>query len=221
MYLNEPNLQIEEVDHIPVPIDFRLGGWVYILSNECMPGIYKIGMTSSSPEIRAKDLSSATGVPAPFKVEASFHCESPSNAEASIHLALQDCRVNNSREFFKNDLKELKWVCREFCQASTNETVAELAMQYDFISFERLDDLNVESLFEDLGICTLGDRLAIAERLIRIGVNHIVSNPSYLYRSIVFSNDAIFSIRNIELQHVERELDAAAAHQEINDGQIS
>lgn len=221
MYLNEPNLQIEEVDHIEIPSDFRLGGWVYILSNECMPGIYKIGMTTITPAARAKELSSATGVPIPFKVEAYFHCESPAEAEASIHKALQDCRVNNSREFFKHELKDLKWICREFCQASADESVAELAMQYDFISFEKLEELNVEMLFEELNICTFGDRLAIAERLIRLGVNHIVSNPSYLYRSIVFANDAIYSIRNLELQHVERELDEVAAYQEMNDGQIS
>ena len=50
-----------------------LDGWVYILSNELMPGIYKVGMTTIDPVVRAKEISRGTGVPGPFKVEKSFH----------------------------------------------------------------------------------------------------------------------------------------------------
>jgi hypothetical protein len=221
MYLNEPKMQIEEVDHIAVPSDFRLGGWVYILSNDCMPGIYKVGMTTNSPSARAKELSSSTGVPIPFNVEASFHCDNPAEAEASIHLALKEERVNESREFFKIEISELKNVCREFCQASADESVAELAMQYDFISFEVLDELNVSELFHDIGIATFGDKLAIAERLIRLGAVHFIDEYIYHHRSIVFINDGIYSIRNLEAQHVERELDEVVAPQEIDNGQIA
>lgn len=43
-------------------------GYVYIISNQAMPGIFKIGFTLKDPELRAKELDS-TGVPYPFIVE--------------------------------------------------------------------------------------------------------------------------------------------------------
>ena len=41
-------------------------GWVYILTNEAMPGLVKIGYTMNDPAIRAEELSSDTGVPLPI-----------------------------------------------------------------------------------------------------------------------------------------------------------
>ena len=46
--------------------------YVYVLSNESMPGHVKIGFTRSNPIDRAKQLSSSTGVASPFNVEFSF-----------------------------------------------------------------------------------------------------------------------------------------------------
>jgi T5orf172 domain len=43
-------------------------GFVYVLSNEAMPGIVKVGMTTKLAEDRAKQLR-GTGVPLPFHVE--------------------------------------------------------------------------------------------------------------------------------------------------------
>ena len=43
-------------------------GWVYVLTNEAMPGLVKIGYTMKDPAIRAKDLSYETGVPIPYDV---------------------------------------------------------------------------------------------------------------------------------------------------------
>ena len=46
-------------------------GYVYVMSNVAMPGLYKIGCTSRNPYERASDLYS-TGVPAPFVVDTVF-----------------------------------------------------------------------------------------------------------------------------------------------------
>ena len=43
-------------------------GWVYVLTNEAMPGIVKVGHTMNDPVIRAETLSGDTGVPLPFDV---------------------------------------------------------------------------------------------------------------------------------------------------------
>ena len=43
-------------------------GLIYVLTNEAMPGLVKIGITGSDPNSRADQLYT-TGVPVPFTVE--------------------------------------------------------------------------------------------------------------------------------------------------------
>ncbi|WP_314721509.1 GIY-YIG nuclease family protein [Rahnella variigena] len=204
MHLNAAVKQPGILNEMSIPNGFRMNGWVYILSNDYMPGIYKIGMTTTSPEARCKELSSATGVPAPFKIEATFHCESAANSEAEIHSYLSDYRVNESREFFEDDLDELITACEEHTQANTATSVQMLADTYDVISFESLDELNLPSLFEDIGIQTFGDRLAIAERLMRLGAEMIMANLNKNGCSAVFSDDRMYAVKGAEWQWREQ-----------------
>ena len=49
--------------------------WVYILSNESQPGMYKIGYTSHEDiDKRVKQLSRSTSVATPFQLEWAFRC---------------------------------------------------------------------------------------------------------------------------------------------------
>jgi hypothetical protein len=82
--------------------------WIYILSNISIPNTLKIGYTNLTPEIRAKQLSSSTGVVTPFKVEWAFKCFDGNLLENEIHGALNEYRINNQREFFQVDLEEAK-----------------------------------------------------------------------------------------------------------------
>lgn len=72
------------------------------MTNTAMPGLVKIGMTCDSPEERAKELSSATGVPYPFQVVVCKKVYNPKAKEAAIHelLSALGYRVNEKREFF-------------------------------------------------------------------------------------------------------------------------
>ena len=81
-------------------------GYVYAMTNEAMPGLVKIGMTCDHPEERAKELSSATGVPFPFKVEVCKKVFNPKEKEAAMHdlLSALGFRVNERREFFNCSL---------------------------------------------------------------------------------------------------------------------
>ncbi|NYA42938.1 GIY-YIG nuclease family protein [Serratia fonticola] len=203
MHLNASVRQPGILKEMEIPDGFRLNGWVYILSNECMPGIYKIGMTNNHPSARAKELSSASGVPVPFKVEATFHCDNASSSEADIHASLSDCRVNESREFFKEDLEELIAVCEGETQANATSGVQALADRYDIISFESLGELNLPALFDDINVNVFGDRLAIAERLIRIGAELVREKLNKFGCSIVFSDDKTFAIMGEEQQWQE------------------
>jgi hypothetical protein len=82
--------------------------WVYILSNSSMPGLFKIGYTKSKPEIRAKQISSATGVAQPYIVEWAFKCHDGDLLENEVHRYLDSYRVSTNREFFQISLEEAK-----------------------------------------------------------------------------------------------------------------
>ncbi len=78
-------------------------GIVYVLTNQAMPGIVKIGMTTrNSMDERMRELFS-TGVPVPF--ECAFACTVPASnctkIEKALHKAFAPNRVHASREFFK------------------------------------------------------------------------------------------------------------------------
>ena len=78
-------------------------GYVYVMSNAAMPGLYKVGCTSRNPSERASDLYS-TGVPAPFVVEYCVYIEDYAYIERIAHSNLSNC--NYSKEFFRCDLEK-------------------------------------------------------------------------------------------------------------------
>lgn len=74
--------------------------YVYILENEFMPGIVKVGFTTRNPRERAAELASATGVPGAFKLYEYFPVSSGKEAEALIYSCLNSHRIN-SKEFLR------------------------------------------------------------------------------------------------------------------------
>tara|TARA_R110001592_G_scaffold362208_1_gene675351 strand:+ start:1207 stop:1668 length:462 start_codon:yes stop_codon:yes gene_type:complete len=80
--------------------------WVYILSNPSHKNMLKIGYSKNDPELRAKQLSSSTGVPLPFKVEWAFQCFNGEQLEHEVHRELETYRVNDRREYFDIPLTE-------------------------------------------------------------------------------------------------------------------
>jgi len=76
-------------------------GFVYILQNEAMPGMYKIGITGRK-EIDARvDELYNTSVPVPFDIVFACRVENYMKVEKAIHTAFADKRVNPNREFFR------------------------------------------------------------------------------------------------------------------------
>lgn len=80
-------------------------GYVYIMSNPAMPGIIKIGRTSVHPTQRASQLFQ-TGVPLPFNVEEWVFCPDAFMLEAALHMAFEERRVAENREFFRVSVAE-------------------------------------------------------------------------------------------------------------------
>lgn len=75
-------------------------GFIYILINPSLKDLLKIGMTTRSPEERAKELST-TGVPTPFFVAFSEEVSDCQMIEKEIHLQLENFRYIKNREFFE------------------------------------------------------------------------------------------------------------------------
>lgn len=75
--------------------------YVYIMVNESMPGLVKVGFTKRDVEERCKELSSQTSVPEPFKIHKVFPVPIKAGAEAErvAHRALQ--RFPQKKEFFR------------------------------------------------------------------------------------------------------------------------
>tara|TARA_R110002096_G_scaffold432240_1_gene648775 strand:- start:211749 stop:212522 length:774 start_codon:yes stop_codon:yes gene_type:complete len=77
-------------------------GFVYVLSNESMPGLYKIGFTTQSPTKRAATLGGKESVPTPFIVEKYWRTKDPYIVEQMIHSELDKYKAG--KEFFKLDI---------------------------------------------------------------------------------------------------------------------
>ena len=93
--------------------------WVYVLSNESQPGMYKIGYTSHEDvDKRVKQLSRSTSVATPFQLEWAFRCFNAERLEGEVHQTLKGHRISKDREFFAISLNEAK------------ETIEDLGQKY-------------------------------------------------------------------------------------------
>lgn len=73
---------------------------VYILQNDAMPGLVKVGRTSGNLEDRIRQLDT-TGVPLPFRCFFAAEVKDGSVVEDRLHEAFGDNRVRERREFFR------------------------------------------------------------------------------------------------------------------------
>jgi hypothetical protein len=80
-------------------------GFVYVLTNESMPGLVKVGLTSSLPEDRAQDLYT-TSVAEAFNVAFRTTTSRPRAVERRAHDLLNEHRINPKREFFRVSVGE-------------------------------------------------------------------------------------------------------------------
>jgi hypothetical protein len=114
-------------------------GYVYILRNEAMKGLVKIGRTTRTIPARLNELQT-TGVPFPFEVVTSVLSPDCAELEARVHRMLATCRVNNQREFF---------LCEEKIAATTledehREMVEEWRLRYMGDDFDDESDLRTD-----------------------------------------------------------------------------
>lgn len=195
------NFQV--LEEMKVPDAYKENGFIYILSNECMPGIYKIGMTTNSPEQRAREISSSTGIPVPFTVVAAFHSKNPSQDERMVHDGWAKHRINQSREFFRLTDQELEDAIHEISSIVGPERNGEVSIlaQYDaFISFCSEPEIDLDEELIDLGLGGVKGHLpAVKNFLIQAGITYAKGLISKHNCSIVINPDAsVVLIKSIE-----------------------
>jgi hypothetical protein len=82
--------------------------WVYVLVNKSMPGICKIGMTTTSVNQRVNEINQATGVITPWFSVYKYKCINSRILEKAVHQHLEKLgyRVNPKREGFEISSKD-------------------------------------------------------------------------------------------------------------------
>ena len=82
--------------------------YIYILENETMPGLVKIGFTKNKPSERVKQINAATGVAMDFEVKYQYPCFNAHDLEKEIHIYLEShgFRTNKKKEFFNVSLQQ-------------------------------------------------------------------------------------------------------------------
>jgi hypothetical protein len=83
-------------------------GFIYVLINPSMPGIISIGRTDGDPAEKAKELSTACGVPTPFIPIYKKFFRDCISAEISVHnyLDQRGARLSQGKSFFTTDPTE-------------------------------------------------------------------------------------------------------------------
>lgn len=102
-------------------------GWVYVISNDAMPGLVKVGFSSKDPDLRASELNH-TGSPHPYIVDYEVLTEHPRDIEQRVHRKLSEYR--EGREWFR--------CAPEFAVSAVQQIVGDGAIVESFKRADRL-----------------------------------------------------------------------------------
>lgn len=80
---------------------------VYVLINEAMEGLVKIGRTTTSVEQRIRELDN-TSTPLPFQCFYAAEVANSAIVEGKLHRIFADKRIRNNREFFRVDANQVR-----------------------------------------------------------------------------------------------------------------
>lgn len=120
-------------------------GYVYVLSNPDLPGLIKVGMTYKNPKLRAKELSSTTGVSSKYEIEYYGKVADRVLAEKAAHNRLKN--FHHRKEFFKVNV-EVAIYCvetisspieRAYIKPGNERKVFEYAKSRDQIPYKQIE----------------------------------------------------------------------------------
>ena len=156
-------------------------GTIYVLVNEAMPGLVKVGKITAdgkTVEARMKELDQ-TGVPMPFECFAAWEVEDVDKAEEALHLAFDDHRLRPRREFFRMSPDKPTAILRAFGskEVTPSDDVVEAESDKRALDRERRRRANfsfavvriepgteLQSMFDDGIVCTVKDERRVEFR---------------------------------------------------------
>jgi len=125
-------------------------GYVYVLSNEAMPGLVKIGRSKHGGHSRGASMYKGdTGVPLPFQLVFECMFDNCIEAESMIHDECCDYRVNPNREFFRMDANQAIVAVLRMRACDFDHTVVEADLAIDESVFYHIaDELDLTHVYE-------------------------------------------------------------------------
>lgn len=126
--------------------------YIYVLTNESMPDLVKIGRTNKEIEQRIKKLDN-TSIPLPFQCFYAAEVKDAEIVEIKLHRIFSDKRIRTNREFFRIDpnqvkeaiqLAEIKEVTPR--QEIVNDVIDTMALEKYNITEERRDKMTFKEL---------------------------------------------------------------------------
>ena len=102
-------------------------GFVYVMQNDAMNGVYKIGFTTRPVFKRAEELSLGTGVPDRYSPAYYLETSEVRLLERRVHEALLGYRTNPFREFFRCPLKMIIETIRAEAEDALAEYISDMA----------------------------------------------------------------------------------------------
>jgi hypothetical protein len=81
----------------------KIRGWIYIITNNAMPGLVKIGYSTKDPCLRAKELD-CTGTPHSYEVIYDALLWEPREVEQKVHVILRNKR--EGKEWFRCSIED-------------------------------------------------------------------------------------------------------------------
>lgn len=84
-------------------VSMKIRGWVYIIKNDAMPGLVKIGYSTKDPHLRAREFD-GTASPHPYRVVYDALLFEPREVEQRVHALLKDKR--EGKEWFRCSIED-------------------------------------------------------------------------------------------------------------------
>ena len=158
-------------------------GWIYMMSNPSLQGMVKIGVTTTSPEQRCKELSSSTSIPTPFELVVAYHVDTPYEVERSVHERLNHLRVSQNREFFNATKEDLinameDWSLHEHGNCKIDVLLSEQRLCLDKFKHKNKTVKITEDAYDSL-ISSHANADDLAEMAIRFMFKHLTGNIVY------------------------------------------
>ncbi|NVK30122.1 MAG: GIY-YIG nuclease family protein [Gammaproteobacteria bacterium] len=124
---------------------------IYILTNEAMPGLVKVGKTDRNVEHRLRELYN-TSIPVPFECFHASVVPKAKNVERRIHRAFDRFRVNQNREFFEIEPEAIAEILAmvELQDATPQDNIVEVSS--DISALKRLEERAERFSFKMLDI---------------------------------------------------------------------